>query len=71
MMVKILLYAYCIGVPSSGKIARKLEEDFAFRVLAANNIPPDFRTPSGLRACRGTKNPLPEFTGRGFDLKGE
>ena len=43
MMVKVLLYAYCIGVPSSRKIARKLEEDIAFRVLAANNTP-DFRT---------------------------
>jgi transposase/signal recognition particle subunit SEC65 len=48
MMVKILLYAYCIGVPSSRKIAGKLEEDIAFRVLAANNTP-DFRTISDFR----------------------
>ena len=48
MMVKVLLYAYCIGVPSSRKIARKLEEDIAFRVLAANNTP-DFRTISDFR----------------------
>jgi len=48
MMVKVLLYAYCIGVPSSRKIAKKLEEDVAFRVLAANNIP-DFRTISDFR----------------------
>src|SRR4030043_2223160 len=48
MMVKVLLYAYCIGVPSSRKIARKLEEDFAFRVLSANNTP-DFRTISDFR----------------------
>ena len=27
MMVKVLLYAYCIGVPSSRKIAKRLEED--------------------------------------------
>ncbi len=43
MLVKVLLYAYCVGTPSSRQIARKLEEDIAFRVLAANNMP-DFRT---------------------------
>lgn len=43
MMVAVLLYAYCLGVASSRKIARRLEEDVAFRVLAANNTP-DFRT---------------------------
>jgi len=48
MMVKVLLYAYCIGVPSSRKIAKRLEEDIAFRVLAANNTP-DFRTVSDFR----------------------
>lgn len=48
MMVKILLYAYCIGVPSSRKIAKRLEEDVSFRVLAANNTP-DFRTISDFR----------------------
>ena len=48
LMVKVLLYAYCIGVPSSRKIALKLEEDIAFRVLAANNTP-DFRTISDFR----------------------
>jgi transposase/signal recognition particle subunit SEC65 len=48
MMVKVLLYAYCMGVPSSRKIAGKLEEDIAFRVLAANNTP-DFRTISDFR----------------------
>jgi transposase len=48
MMVKVLLYAYCMGVPSSRKIARRLEEDIAFRVLAANNTP-DFRTISDFR----------------------
>lgn len=48
MMVKVLLYAYCIGVPSSRRIAGKLEEDIAFRVLAANNTP-DFRTISDFR----------------------
>ncbi len=48
MMVKVLLYAYCVGVPSSRKIAKRLEEDIAFRVLAANNTP-DFRTISDFR----------------------
>jgi transposase len=48
MMVKVLFYAYCTGVFSSRKIARKLEEDVAFRVLAAENRP-DFRTISDFR----------------------
>ena len=48
MMAKVLLYAYCVGVPSSRRIARRLHEDIAFRVLAANNTP-DFRTISDFR----------------------
>ena len=48
MMVKVLVYAYCIGVPSSRKMERRLQEDIGFRVLAANN-PPDFRTISDFR----------------------
>jgi len=48
MMVKVLLYAYCIGVPSSRKMEKRLEEDIGFRVLAANNTP-DFRTISDFR----------------------
>ena len=43
MMLKVLVYAYATGVFSSRKIARKLEEDVAFRVLSAGNLP-DFRT---------------------------
>ena len=39
MMVKVLLYAYATGTFSSRKIARKLEEDVAYRVLAAENFP--------------------------------
>ena len=39
MMLKVLLYAYVTGVFSSRKIARKLEEDVAFRMLAAGNFP--------------------------------
>jgi transposase len=48
MLVAVLIYAYCVGVPSSRKIARRLEEDVAFRVLAANQRP-DFRTISDFR----------------------
>ena len=39
MMVKVLLYAYATGVFSSRRVARRLEEDVAFRVLAAGNFP--------------------------------
>jgi transposase len=39
MMVKVLVYAYATGVFSSRKIARKLHEDIAFRVLGADNFP--------------------------------
>ena len=39
MVVKVLIYAYATGVFSSRAIARKLEEDVAFRVLAAGNFP--------------------------------
>ncbi len=46
--MKVLLYAYCIGVLSSQKIEKRLQEDIAFRVLAANNTP-DFGTISDLR----------------------
>ena len=42
MMVKVLLYGYCTGVASSGRIAQRLHEYIAFGVLAANNTP-DFR----------------------------
>ena len=48
MMVKVLVYAYCIGVPSSRKIEKRLKEDIAFRVLAANNTP-DFKTIADFR----------------------
>ena len=48
MMVKVLLYGYCIEVASSRRIAQRLHEDIALRVLAANNTP-DFRTISDFR----------------------
>jgi transposase len=39
MMVTVLLYAYATGTFSSRRMARKLEEDVAYRVLAAGNFP--------------------------------
>ena len=48
MMTKILVYGYCVGVFSSRRLQKRLHEDVAFRVLAANNQP-DFRTLSDFR----------------------
>ena len=39
MMVKVLIYAYATGTFSSRKMAKRLEEDVALRVLAAGNFP--------------------------------
>ena len=39
MMIKVILYGYATGCTSSRKLARKLQEDVAFRVLAAENFP--------------------------------
>ena len=36
MMLTLLLYAYCTGTSSSRQIERKLTEDVAYRVIAAN-----------------------------------
>jgi hypothetical protein len=35
----VLLYGYCLGVRSSRQIERRLHEDIAFQVLAANQLP--------------------------------
>ena len=56
MMVKVLVYAYATGVFSSRKIAKKLSEDVAFRVLGADNFPAH-RTIRDFRALH-----LAEFT---------
>lgn len=56
MMVKVLVYAYATGVFSSRKVAKKLHEDVAFRVLAADNFPAH-RTIRDFRALH-----LKEFT---------
>ena len=39
MMVKVMIYGYATGVFSSRKVAAKLREDVAFRVLGAGNFP--------------------------------
>jgi len=57
MLLKVLVYAYASGVFSSRKIAKKLEEDVAFRVLGAGNFP-DHRTVNRFR-----EEHLEEFAG--------
>ncbi len=49
MMVALLLYAYAVGERSSRAIERRLEEDVAFRVIAANRRP-DHATIARFRA---------------------
>ena len=39
MMVALLLYAYCVGIPSSRKIEQNTYDHVAFRVLAGNTHP--------------------------------
>jgi len=39
MMVKVWLYAYMVGIHSSRKLERALQEDVGFRVLSANQQP--------------------------------
>lgn len=39
MMVGLLLYAYCVGMPSSRRIENATYEDVGFRVVAANQHP--------------------------------
>lgn len=49
MMVKVLIYGYATGTFSSRKLATRLHEDIALRVLAADNYPAH-RTLSDFRA---------------------
>ena len=58
MMVKVLLYGYATGVFSSRALARKLEEDVAFRVLGAGHFP------SHRTLCEFRRRHLGEFKGR-------
>jgi transposase len=39
LLLGVLLYGYCLGVRSSRQLERRCQEDIAFRVLAANQIP--------------------------------
>jgi transposase len=48
MMTKVLVYGYCVGVCSSRRMQKRLQEDIGFKVLAAGNEP-DFRTISDFR----------------------
>ena len=48
MMVILLVYAYCVGVCSSRKIAVACERNLAFRAIVGK-APPDFRTISDFR----------------------
>ena len=48
LMVRLLLYGYCIGVSSSRQVERKTYEDVAFRYLAADQHP-DHSTVSEFR----------------------
>src|SRR2546422_10309688 len=48
MMVRLLLYGYCIGVVSSRQIEKRTYEDVAFRYLSADEHP-DHSTINGFR----------------------
>jgi len=48
MLVKVLVYGCCMGITSSRKLARGLQDDVALRFLAANQQP-GFRTISDFR----------------------
>ena len=57
MLAKVLVYGYATGVFSSRRLARKLEEDVAFRVLAAGNFP------SHRTICEFRRRHLGDFKG--------
>jgi len=52
LMVKVWLYAYCLGVTSSRRLEQRLVEDLAFRYLAGNACP-DFWTLNDFRRRHG------------------
>jgi len=53
MMLALLVYAYCVGERSSRSVERRLVEDVAFRVVAANQQP-DHATIARFRANHET-----------------
>ena len=58
MMVKIRIYADCVGTPSSRVIEKSMQENIGFRFLGAGNFP-DFRTISDFRKIH--HEPLADF----------
>ena len=52
MLLKVLLYAYCMKIYTGRKIARALKQDIHFMWLAAINRP-DFRTINNFRSGKG------------------
>ncbi|MGB3229854.1 MAG: transposase [Mycobacterium sp.] len=61
MMLAVLLYAYCTGERSSRRIERRLLEDVALRVVAANQQP-DHATLA--RFCRRHQDAIAELFGQ-------
>ena len=60
MMVTVLIYAYATGVFSSRRIARRLHEDVAFRMLCGGSFPrhrTDLRVPPA--SSRRLPSPVP------------
>ena len=55
LMLKLLIFSYSTGVFSSRKIARQIEENVAFRVLAAGH------SPSHRSVCRFRQEHIAEF----------
>jgi transposase len=43
MMLKVCLYAFCLGVSSTRRLERRIQEDLAFRYLAGG-LTPDHKT---------------------------
>src|ERR1700746_1781334 len=43
MMLKVWLYAFCLGVNSTRRLERRIQEDLAFRYLAGG-LRPDHKT---------------------------
>jgi transposase len=57
-MVTLLVYAYCVGIRASRKIAAACERNLAFRAIVGKD-PPDFRTISDFRKIhRSALRPL-------------
>ena len=61
MMVCLLLYAYCVGVFSSCKIAQACERNLAFIAIVGQERP-DFRTISDFRKLRTPHTLLARLT---------